>query len=432
MGDFSEQITLALLQDMKLRYGTERELSLDLSESEILAVCGMPQAEPLDDTVAAVAASLVDPLDFPPLAEASVPGDRFAVAIHRSVPQKRLVLAGILQSLAIPPLDPGAIDVLLAPGSGDDPRLQDAIPDPLKERVTIGVHDPDEVEELAYLATTQDGKAVHINRKLTDADVVITVGCIRPTGTTGYANAHGGVFPAFADSEMRNRFLAPATGLESRENHLRSREADEVAWLLGARLTIQMIPGAGDDMLKVVAGDVDSVIEHGRGLSGQVWESTLPQEAACVVAAIQGGATQQTWENVGRAVEAAARIVKDNGAIVVCSELDEPPGRAMGQLIGVRDEEETAREIAKQPSSDAEAATQVLAALGRAHVYLLSKLDPGLVEDMGFVPVTDPDEVSNVCKRHLPCALLANAQHARPSVSTDSVSASPGDENAIL
>lgn len=407
---------------MNLKYGTDAQLSLDSDDIQITAVCGTPQGAALDDTVAAVAASLVEPIDYPPLVQATVPGDRIALAIHRSVPQKQLVLAGVLQTLADESLDPGEISVVLAPGSVVTQSLYQAVPARLQDRVTIVVHDPEDAASLAYLATTQDGKPVHINRRLIDADVVITVGCIRPTGS-GYANAHGGVFPAFADVEMRNRFLAPATGLESRENHMRCREADEVTWLLGARFTVQLIPGAGDQMLKVVSGDMDSVIEYGRDLSNRVWECVVDGEASAVIAAIEGGPDQQTWENVGRAVDAASRIARENGAIVICSELSDPPGPAMAELIGASDPDSVARAIVKRPSYDAESASHVLQAMQRCHVYLLSQLDAGLVEEMGFVPVGDVHEVHNLCQRHGPCILLANAQHMRPAVAENSVSA---------
>ena len=79
---------------MKLRYGKSAELLLDSSTIEVVAAYGTPPGEALDDTVAAVAASLLDPIDYPSLVEATVPGDRIALAIHRSVPQKRSVIAG--------------------------------------------------------------------------------------------------------------------------------------------------------------------------------------------------------------------------------------------------------------------------------------------------------------------------------------------------
>lgn len=413
-----------MLQHPIVRYGQSAELSVELPDEQLVARCGTPRGAPLDDAVAAVAAALVDPLDYPSLTEATVPGDRIALAVHRSVPQKRWVLAGILQTLAAADLQLGDIDIVLAPGSHRDTSLTEAIPEALSDCTKITIHDPEAAEEFAYLATTRDGKPVHINRRLVDADLVITVGSIRSMGSCEYGQAHGGVFPVFADAEMRNRFLAPATGLDSRENHLRCREADEVAWLLGARFTVQLIPGAGDEILQVLAGDVDSVIERGKALSKRVWECPINGAADVVVAAIEGGPDQQTWESVARAVDAAAQVVNEDGAILVASELDEPLGPALSQLLSGRDPQDTADIVNGLTSHDAESTALILKAMQRAHLYLLSQLDAPLVEELGMVPVAAAHEVANLCRRHGNCILLSNSQHARPSVVSRTMPAS--------
>ena len=48
----------------------------------------------------------------------------------------------------------------------------------------------------------------------------------------------------------------------------------------------------------------------------------------------------------------------------------------------------------------------------RQHVYLLSRLDPALVEDLDMVPLGDPEELGRLSRRHDSCILLANAPQA--------------------
>ena len=100
----------------QLRYGANTTLELEFELQSLVAHCGVPCGEPLDDVVAAVAAALVDPMDFPSISEATVPGDRVALAINVGVPQVANVIAGILQPLIDEKISPEMITIVLAPG----------------------------------------------------------------------------------------------------------------------------------------------------------------------------------------------------------------------------------------------------------------------------------------------------------------------------
>ena len=100
---------------------------------------------------------------------------------------------------------------------------------------------------------------------------------------------------------------------------------DQVAWLLGINFTIQVVPAAGDGSCtcwpgrtKRFAAAAASFIAPPGGVAGRA--------ASLVVAAIEGGRPQQTWENLGRTLATAARLVEDGGAIAVCCELAAAPG----------------------------------------------------------------------------------------------------------
>jgi nickel-dependent lactate racemase len=137
----------------------------------------------------------------------------------------------------------------------------------------------------------------------------------------------------------------------------------------------------------------------------------VPRRAELVVATIEGGAAEQTWQNVGRALAAAAHALGEEGAVALCTDLAEAPGPALQQLRGADDQNEALHEIGKTQPVDALEASELAHALQRGKVYLVSRLDEDLVEDLGMSPVA-ADQISKLAARYDSCIVLANAQYA--------------------
>jgi hypothetical protein len=392
----------AMPQAATLDYGRNSRITVELTQGTLVAYCGNPRAAPLDDPTAAVAASLVDPVDYPPLAQTVVPGDRVVLAIQSGVPQAAWVVAGIVQTLLEARIASGNISIVLSPAFEAGRMVTSLLPDTVREGIRVTRHDPRDRGGLAYLAATQSGMPVYINRTVCEADLVVTVGCL-----TGRDAEPNGVFPAFADWATLERYAAihPSSAEFRRGRH----EADEAAWLLGARFTVQVIPGSAGRILHVLSGDIDSVRSRGLQLARAAWCCEIPCAASLVVAAIPG-ADEQRWDCATRALEAARRVVAEGGTILLCTEIDERPPLA----------EPEHEDSDSPPPADSWCADRdrmgFAGTAGETRVYLLSKLHPDIVEDLGIVPVSSAKEVANLCRRHSTCIFLANSQYARPSI----------------
>jgi hypothetical protein len=69
------------------------------------------------------------------------------------------------------------------------------------------------------------------------------------------------------------------------------------------------------------------------------------------------------------------------------------------------------RHIGKERPVDALPAAQLAQALDRNKVYLLSRLDSSIVEDLDMIPIDAPEELSRLAKQHPSCVLLSNAPY---------------------
>ncbi len=394
-----------------LCYGPGTLLQIDLDPACLLADLSRLSARPIDDPVAAVCAALAKPQGFPALARATVPGDRIVVAISDDVPRQAAIVAGIVHSLVEANALPEDITILL---SGDVDaceiqRIGDFLPSRLAAEVQVQRHDPQDMKGLAYLAASKENKPIYFNRLLFDADMVLPVGCLRPHSSLGYLGVHGSLFPTFSDQATLQRFRAAGGGHGSVQQRRHAREADEAAWLLGIHLMIQVVPGRGDSLLHVLAGEANVVAQQGRGLCEAAWLHRLSDSPQLVIAAIEGGDQVQTWENVSRALHAALAVTADHGAIVLCTNLKRPPGPALQTLASHPDDSIARREILRVRSFDAAAALMLLDARPRVEVYLMSGLSEDTVEDLGLGYVTGTEQIVRLSHQYPNCLLLGDA-----------------------
>jgi nickel-dependent lactate racemase len=398
-----------------LRYGVDRSVEIRPADEGSLIDCASPKVESLPDVAAAVAAALAGPLNYPPLALGTTPGDRIVLAIEAGVPQSGAISAAVIDYLVRNGVELDGIKVLCAPTEGPDPivALQRDWPAAWKDQVKVLVHDPADARQLVYLARDSLGESVFLNRALTDADVVLPIGTLFDDRAAGYFGVHAGLFPTFSSHKALEPFRVLAAFRE-RGKH-RSQllaEVEQVAWLLGIAFTIQIVPGGGERVLQVLAGEPAAVRDQGRALYRTAWDGSVDQRAALVVAGIEGGPGQQTWLSFARALATAIPLVEEGGAIALCCELNTAPGPALQSLCDADSPQDTLLRIRKRRFPDFLPAALLVRALESNQVFLMSGLDSVLVEQLSMVPLGGADELARLVSRHQSCIVLANAPQA--------------------
>jgi hypothetical protein len=162
----------------------------------------------------------------------------------------------------------------------------------------------------------------------------------------------------------------------------------------------------------VIAGEPEAVAKKCEELYCQEWLRQSPRQVNLVIANISGGSEAQNWQNVGRALASAEPLLDEGGAVVICSNLEQPPGESLGRLIGSDDLEKTERKIFRDHGEDSVPAWHAAKALRRGPVYFLSRLDDETVEDLGFAPVESVDDLARLVGRHESCVVIDDSQRA--------------------
>ena len=135
-----------------------------------------------------------------------VPGDRIVLAFDPTIPRPGLILDALGHLFDEAGIDPGSLAVLSP--SGSERIWEGVLPD---VRHRLSSHDPDDRAQLAYLASTQQGRRVYLSRSLTDADVVVPVGRIGFDSDLGHQGPWSVVFPGLSDRDTLRRFREGAS-----------------------------------------------------------------------------------------------------------------------------------------------------------------------------------------------------------------------------
>lgn len=397
-----------------MRYGAQSTFEIDLPPDVLLADCSSPTGQPLDDPAAAITAALASPLDFPPFSRATVAGDRIALVLDPGLPQTESLVAGVVHALLENGSDANDISIVCTRTNGNVKSRDPAslLPDEIRRGVRVVRHDPTDANSLAYLAATKSGDPIYVNREIGDADVVLPIGKFRLESANGEARAHAGVFPAFFDEATAQRI----SGSPGRHRH---EEAGEATWLLGIHFAIQVVPGRGDSVLQILAGDLNSVAKRGHEICQSAWRFDVPRRASLVVATIDGGQQQQTWENLQRALLVASQAVEDDGAIVICCDMTNVPAPSRQRAVGSPDIERDYGRFTSELPDDDPLSSLVDEVNGHVRVYLLSGLDEDIVEDLGMACIQSTDEIARLAQQHDSCIVVESAQHATVALQDD-------------
>jgi len=362
------------------------------------------------DVAAAAREALQSPLRYPAFIEGVVPGDKLAIALDEAVPEAVSVVRGVMEVALAAGIWPDAISVV----SSDEPFcifLREALgPD-----IRVVVHDPEDQQDLALVALNGKNQRLLVNREIFEADIVLPIGCARLTGTAG-CGVYESLFPRLSDAETIGRLRTPSQRANAARLARSQHKSDEAGWLLGVPLVMQVVPGGDGTVAAIVAGDPEAVSERVQEICHELWSFEAPQQASLVIANVPGGPREQTWENIGRALAAAEPLVAEYGAVAICSELDDRPGHALGQLIGSDDFAQVEANVRNDHSADSWTAWQVARALQRGPVYFLSRLAADDVEELGLAPVADLEELARLASHQESCIVLDHSQYAVATV----------------
>ena len=273
----------------------DESVDLDLPEGRLVTAWRGPAGVAASEVPGLVLHALENPVGYPPLRQAVVPGDRVVIALGADVPEAPSVLAAVCRVLESAGIDRDSITVLTDPDAPADFARS------MPPGVNTVRHDPDDRPQLAYLASTAEDRRVYLNRLLTDADFVLPVGGLGYDPVLGYRGPWGAIFPDLSDTETQRSYRAGASDATPDRLHPRPllKESAEVSWLLGSQFQLAMVAGVSG-VVAAVAGLGATVLEHGAGVVDDAWGVRAESRAELVVAGVGRPGEPTSIDDVAR------------------------------------------------------------------------------------------------------------------------------------
>ena len=395
-----------------LNYGVSGRFSCSLPPERVIG--GRLAPTPLACAADAIRAALEHPLDFPPLARAVVPGDRVVLALDRHTPEAPGILAEVWRIFERQGVEADHVLILQPPdwsgGPLADPRRD--LPDNVRAEIEWRIHDLTEPTHQAYLATSAVGERIYLARELVEADFVVSIGQVKYDPLLGYRGTNSVFYPGLSSSHA----VARAHGqghreLEPDDERTLRNMIDEVAWLLGAQFSIQVIAAGGTGAVEVLAGFDQSVYHRGKELLAEHWLVRLKNRPQIIVAAVESDAAGHSWTQIGAAMATARNLVANGGKVVILSELRAEVENGMAFVRDAQHPRDALKRLRQQAPPDLIPATQLAQLADWASVYLLSKMDGDVVEELFMTPLENEREVQRLLASDEPCLFLGAAQN---------------------
>ncbi|QDV32435.1 lactate racemase domain-containing protein [Tautonia plasticadhaerens] len=350
--------------------------------------------------------ALEGPIGYPPLRQNVVPGDRVVIPIDPDVPDAPRVVTMIARELQDAGV--GSIRALsLGPMPGP-------IRDDWPSAAPLSVHEPEGADPttFAYLASTQQGRRIYLNRELTEADVVVPVGALGFDPVLGYKGPWSTLFPGMSNAETRQGECSSPAGVGTRGRVL--EESGEVSWLLGSLFHVGVLPGSSGAS-GVIAGEAGAIREEGIRAIDRAWTFRPEGRADLVVAGIGSPGRPGSMDDLAAGLATAAGLVRRGGKVVVLSRVGGPLGPALRRLTGLDDPSRGGVKALRGAEAEPDylAARSIAEALAWADVFLLSDLDEDTVDDLSMIALGSAEEARRLASKSPSCLVVNRAERTK-------------------
>ena len=244
--------------------------------------------------------------------------------IYRPTPVYQFI-AVVLDELYKAGIKDSNIEFMMALGT-HRPMRQDEMAQKLGtavvEKFKVHNHKWDDPDAMEFMGDTDQGVPVWINKKVTEADLVIGLGAIMPIEVCGFTGGGKILVPGVCGEETNSqmhwtRVDVPHNKILGRADNPIRASIDALARKAGLDFIVNVIMNAEQEIVKAVAGDMTEAHRAGCKMAIDVHGVEFEKEYDIVIA--DGYPFDIEFWQVNKALDTAGIVVKKDGVVIIVS-----------------------------------------------------------------------------------------------------------------
>ncbi len=374
-------------------YGSN-QVRLAIPDRNYLGLLDAKPVEGVSDPNKTVKEAILNPIDSPQLVDIAQPGQSVAIVVDdhtRGLPC-HILINPLLEQLRTAGIKENDVTIIFGTGThrATTPEEQESLLcDVACQSHKVAVHSCD-ADDLVRVGTTSYGTEVEINRIFHEADLHLLTGDIGYHYYAGFGGGRKSVLPAISGRATINKNhgmlthgLASTGKLEGNPIHL---DMTEAAKLARTDFIVNFVRNTKKEIIAAYAGDLEQAFLKGAQFADSMGRVPIKEKADIVITSCGFPKDINLYQGT-KAMVHALGAVKDGGVLIALLECREG--------IGNQVFEDWAH---KYPSFDALShQIQTNFVMGghkifymaqgaeRVHQYLISRLDPKMLEKHYYV-----------------------------------------------
>lgn len=271
-------------------------------------------------------------------------------------------------------------------------------------RYRVTQHDAKDENRLVDLGATTFGTPIRINRKVREADFIITVNGILYHYFAGFGGGAKMLLPGVAGYETirRNHSLSidPACGFHPgcREGKLDDnpvfQDLRQVLNFVNNALSLQVVLAPDARLAAAAGGDILEAQARLLPIVQQLYGLPFDGQADWVIADAGGFPGDVNLIQAHKAIHHAFRTVKRGGTLIMIAECGEGIGsQTFLPTFDYGDSRTMAAALSRNFQINSQTALVLKEKTEQARIYLLSNLDPEIVRKTGMIPLNRAEEI---------------------------------------
>ncbi len=252
------------------------------------------------------------------------------------------------------------------------------------------------------IGTTSTGLDVQVNKRVRDADFVIATGKINFHYMAGFSGGRKAVLPGICSyATIRNnhcKLRRAGVALGALQNNIIAREMDEAARLFGLDYMLNVVETSDNRTAKFFCGAPECAFTEGVDYFKVQRSITVAERADCAFVSAGGYPLDKTLYTSHKSLNSVVQTVKKGGAVVLVAQCCE----GVGNEAFMKNMRENSCDALLTCSEDTieiggHRAFVTAQLLKDYRVYVLSDIEPDILEQMKFIPIRSIDE----CVKHI-------------------------------